>query len=389
MIDKKHNLICTVGVSMFYPNLTNLKNAYDKNEVDDDNQIRLVKAFIEKNWEKIGEIYSEFSEDARICGAEINSITDMIKRGYIEKDCTLYFCVSDTTDGNSIGRILTSYFNLHGNIVKVIRIRDLQDEDPKRFRTKGLRNLAKEICRIINDFSPQSCAINSTGGYKAQIALGVLLGQALEVPVYYKHERFPEIIAFPPMPIALDFEFWLKISGILFDLVKAADTGDMIKFADYEDVWNEKLETLVDRVVISGQEYIDISSTGVIFHETYKTKFQKRKEVYLPPAAKTKKTPKIEKSGWIGEHNEVEKFMLKITEQVDFVVYCNTFYYNPDLPKRMRFTLSPANEKGEAVEKIICIYSDGSYCVKFYVETSAKTDSERSAALTYLNQNLI
>ena len=83
-------------------------------------------------------------------------------------------------------------------MVEAREIDDLQDADPKRFRTKGLRNLAKVVCGVIRDYGAANCAINATGGYKAQIAIAVLMGQALGVPVYYKHERFDEIIAFPP-----------------------------------------------------------------------------------------------------------------------------------------------------------------------------------------------
>src|SRR5438093_1489422 len=84
-----------------------------------------------------------------------------------------------------------------------------------------VRNLAKAVCQIIRDHGASSCAINATGGYKAQIAIAVLMGQALGVPVYYKHERFDEIIAFPPMPVALDFEVWMRLSGLLFALERA------------------------------------------------------------------------------------------------------------------------------------------------------------------------
>jgi len=36
-------------------------------------------------------------------------------------------------------------------------------------------------------------AINATGGYKAQIATTALIGIALDIAVYYKHERFNEM----------------------------------------------------------------------------------------------------------------------------------------------------------------------------------------------------
>ena len=46
------------------------------------------------------------------------------------------------------------------------------------------------------------------------------MGQALDIPVYYKHERFDAIIGFPPMPVALDFSIWQRASGMLMALNK-------------------------------------------------------------------------------------------------------------------------------------------------------------------------
>lgn len=38
--------------------------------------------------------------------------------------------------------------------------------------------------------------------------------------MYYMHERFSEIIAFPPLPVAFDFEIWMRASGLLTILEK-------------------------------------------------------------------------------------------------------------------------------------------------------------------------
>ena len=46
----------------------------------------------------------------------------------------------------------------------------------------------------------------------------MLIGQALGVPVYYKHELFDEIIAFPPMPVAFDFEAWMQCQRLAPEL---------------------------------------------------------------------------------------------------------------------------------------------------------------------------
>ncbi len=58
---------------------------------------------------------------------------------------------------------------------------------------------------------------NTTGGYKAQIAIAVLIGQTLGVSAYYKHEKFPQIVAIPPMPVSFDYDL-LGHAGVLSSL---------------------------------------------------------------------------------------------------------------------------------------------------------------------------
>lgn len=51
----------------------------------------------------------------------------------------------------------------------------------------------------------QQVIINATGGFKAEIAYAVLIGQLFDVPVYYIHEMFRDIIEILPLPIQWDF----------------------------------------------------------------------------------------------------------------------------------------------------------------------------------------
>ena len=232
-------VICTVGTSLFKPNLAGLKT-------DDPDPTRkaLAAAFASGDWAAVTAGLLKLEPTERLCGAEINSLASLVGKEYAAPDANLVFCHSDTADGHAIGGILTKYFRDLGHPLTQARpVADLQDKDPKRFRTKGLRNLAKEVCRIIRDYGAERCAINATGGYKAQIAVAVLMGQALGVPVYYKHELFDEIIAFPPMPVALDFEAWMRISGLLWSLEREPQPAD--ELADYPGD-EETIESLVE-----------------------------------------------------------------------------------------------------------------------------------------------
>lgn len=368
-------LICTVGTSLFRPNLEGLKKDLAEAKIRDE-LIPLAQAYQQHDWSAVANELARLPPNERLCGAEINSIASMIDKKYISPDCGLFFLHSDTDDGRSIAAILRSYYKGKGHApVETIEVPDLQDQDPKRFRTKGLRNLARKICGVIRERSAVACAINATGGYKAQIALGVLLGQAIGVPVFYKHELFSEIIAFPPMPVALDFEVWMRASGMLYDLER---TSEMVPAASYADEWDEKYESLVERVEIDGQDYLELSPTGQIFHETFRERFRTVRDQVLPPSALHKRPPRLENAGWSGKHPAVERFMAKVTNEVPQVVHCATFYYNPDLAERTRFRHGRDGIEG--------IYSDGRFTVKFRVETTAQTPGQQAAVVAALNE---
>ncbi|WP_428937270.1 putative CRISPR-associated protein [Fontivita pretiosa] len=391
MMKKRRILICTVGTSLFKPNLEGLptpdgytawaektrkQGELDPPSLDAVNTLRA--AFAKKDLRVISATLLRLSPAARICGAEVNSIASMIDKNYVPPDCGLFFLHSDTDDGRSIAAILKSYYDSRGHSpVETILVPDLQDQDPKRFRTKGLRNLARKICGVIRDYSPAACAINATGGYKAQIAMGVLLGQAIGVPVYYKHELFSEIIAFPPMPVALDFEVWMRASGMLYDLEGASEP---IAAALYDDEWDEKYESLIERVPIDGQDYLELSPTGQIFHDTFRERFRTARDQVLPPPVPPgqKRPPRLEDAGWPGRHPQVERFLKHVTDDVPQVVHCATFYFNPDLAERTRFRLGSDGIEG--------VYSDGSFTVKFRVETSAQTPGQQAAVVAALNE---
>jgi putative CRISPR-associated protein (TIGR02619 family) len=365
-------LICTVGTSLFKPNLEKLCQG----QVEEARR-PLVNAYQAGDWPALARELQTLPAEDPLCGAEINSIASLVEKEHVPPDCGLFFLHSDTQDGRSIAEVLKEYHLARGHTpVKTVGVADLQDADAKRFRTKGLRELARQICAVIRGYTSDYCAINATGGYKAQIAVAVLLGQAIGVPVYYKHERFPEIISFPPMPVALDYELWMNASGLLFNLDQ---TPDPVPAETYQEDWNEKYESLIERVEIDGREYIALSPTGQIFHESFKERFRTSWDEVTPPPVPShkKRPPRLEKAGWPGEHPEVERFMRSVTEEILQVGHCFTFYYNPDLHSPNRFRLGSEGIDG--------IFSNGSYTVKFRVETSAKTIGQHNAVVALLN----
>ncbi len=369
------NLLCTVGTSLF----SNLAALAKEATVDNPSKKAAVAARAAGQWSEVASALARIPFHERVCGAEINSIASMLDRGYTSPHVALFFFHSATDDGRAIARILKSYYDDRRQApVETIEVADLQDDDPKRFRTRGLRNLAREMCRVIRERDSRTCAINATGGYKAQIAIGVVLGQALGIPVYYMHERFTEIIEFPPLPIAFDFELWMRASGLLGVLTR----DQLARRSDFEDEWDERYESLVVSEEIDGIRYLDLSPTGQIFHETFRDRFRSARDQVLPPPAlarrKRQPTLKGDEGHMRAHHDEIARFLQKVTSEVPQVVWCETNYFNPDLPGSPRFRETRGEVEG--------LYSDGTWTVKFRVDTTATTDGQRAAVVAALNE---
>ncbi len=362
----RHTLICTIGTSLFYPNLSKLAQTNPTNP--------LGKAYAGQKWKNVASQLHLLEPTDRQCGAEINSVADLLRREYIDK-VHLHLLYSDTSDGEHIAAVLDAYFADDGWQVQTHRVCDLSDQDPRAFRTRGLRNLAKILGQLVRDAGPDYCAINATGGYKAQIAIAVLMGQALGIPVYYKHERFDEIIPFPPMPVALDFSLWLRASGMFTAL---SQPNACVPEAQFSEDWDERFEPLVERVSIDGVNYLELSATGQIFHDTFRSRFQQQQAGSLPPESSKKEDPELGAHSYKNAHETISRFLQKITDERPYVRSCHSTYWNPDLPEANRFRLSGGQVQG--------IYSNRTWCVKFTVLTTASEQDDLGVVVADLNE---
>lgn len=115
----KTTLISTVGTSLIYPNLSGLPADETTYEVWLKRQplseqplfsyelISNIRTELQqKNWKKLADYLGQIPGKTRLCGAEINSITDLIQREYCIEKCTLMFCHSATPEGENIAEIL-------------------------------------------------------------------------------------------------------------------------------------------------------------------------------------------------------------------------------------------------------------------------------------------
>ncbi len=265
----RNTLICTVGTSLF----GNIRNAEES----------IKKAFETKNWNQLALLLLEQENTARVCGAEINSITSICNSKLLTSRIRLIFLVSDTEDGKNTGQVLKLYYNNQRNPLKFEDVdfrvlKGLRDDDVKAFKQQGLKNLVKEISTEVRNFSPEVIAINATGGYKAQISFAGMIGQALEIPVYYLFEKFSEVIELPPQPVALDLAFWLN-NYLLFAQLEDEQTIEESKLEGNLD--SEYLYSLIDKEPEGNTNLVSLSAMGVLFNERSRLQFAKQETTVL------------------------------------------------------------------------------------------------------------
>jgi hypothetical protein len=186
------------------------------------------------------------------------------------------------------------------------------------------------------------------------------------------HERFSEIIPFPPLPIALDFQLWMRASGLLAALDRELRAKHL-----FQDEWEEKYESLVNTESVDGTDYIELSPTGQIFHETFRERFRSERDQVLPSPAAKKLDPVLHDHAVINLlREELIRHLSAVTNEVPAIVRFVTNCH-PQLNEPTRFRC-----KGEGIEGI---YSDGTRTVKFKVESTANTAGQHDAFVAALN----
>lgn len=369
-------LICTVGTSL-YGNIERL---------EDTNKLKEYKK--KGNFLGLSIELLKLNPRDRLLGAEINSISSLLEGKKMGASQELHLMVSDTDDGKEVGEVLRHYYE---NTIEPFRfervlthtIEGLRDNDIKMFKNQGLRNLIKEIARIANEKGTERLIINATGGYKAQISLAGLIGQALEIPVMYMFERFEEIIELPPQPLSFNFDLWLEnYDG--FETLSARDKEPV----PYEEVKsladNKKLKSLIDEETIDGKRYVSLNPVGELFHQSFTFKFRKEKKNLLPPALpdSERKDPKFSDHFFHTPPLGAEDFVKRVWRDKKYIKTANDCYTNPNLPKKTIFKFS------EKHKKAVLIYSDGTRTAKFILEIPNASELAVKAAVADLNELL-
>lgn len=163
----------------------------------------------------------------RVLGAEVASLTALLQEppyGQLRRVLLLH---SDTEHGLRAAAFLQELIPARFGLEAYRRrVTDLRDDLPGVFRTSGLRQLVRELARAVREHGARKLVFDATGGYKAQVAIAVAVGQVFGVPVVYRFERFPEVIEIPPLPLSLDEK---ELRPLLQQLEKGPITSEALR----------------------------------------------------------------------------------------------------------------------------------------------------------------
>lgn len=370
----RNRLISTVGTS----SLTNIRaNWQESSGVAESLHAELRKFLNEGNWGQLGRVLAQVDPTARICGAEINSVAELVRRQRIDLR-HIHLLVSDTEEGQNVGKLLESYFierterDLpHLETVKYHVVQGLQDAQPPRFKTVGLRNLVREIGDLVRRYGAENILIDATGGYKAQIAIAVVFGQALEIPVLYRFERFSEIINIPPMPIAFDYALLAQNA----DVLAFFERGATVRLDEIQDV-DERLRVLLEEVEVDGETLVGLGAVGQIYLTGFRLRFPR--DLTLAPVAPEERRP----PHFAPDHHYpkgFKEFVHKVWEETPWIKTAHSLPY--DRQRAIRGVSFYVYEG-----KLIGTYQDEDrFGGRFAILTNAVTDDQLAWAADQLN----
>jgi putative CRISPR-associated protein (TIGR02619 family) len=141
-------------------------------------------------------------EDAK----EVSAETNALHRLGLQSDDRIVFLHSATEKSAVCAEFLSRHYAGTVDSISTREIQDLSYEEGK-FKLRGLRSLVGTLTELIEEAQGEDreVLINATGGFKAEIAFATLVGLLFDVPVYYIHERFRDIVEMPVLPIDWDY----------------------------------------------------------------------------------------------------------------------------------------------------------------------------------------
>ncbi len=211
--------------------------------------------------------------------AEANSLSRLLSEG----DDRIVFLRSQTEEGRRCAEVLLQHYDNAGYQSREIEVPDL-NYVAKGFKMRGLRSLVATLIKQIREAKAEgrSVAINATGGFKAEIAYATLVGLLFDVPVYYIHEAFRDIIEMPPIPISWDYSL-LADHEDLFDWINQ-DLRSTVEVDSRLNGLPEEARRKIALLLTSEEGYELLSPSGEAFYEAYldKKALQRRQRANTP-----------------------------------------------------------------------------------------------------------
>jgi putative CRISPR-associated protein (TIGR02619 family) len=206
--------------------------------------------------------------DAAKASAETNSLSRLLTEG----DDRIVFLRSQTDEGKQCAEVLARHYENKGHETRVIEVPYLTYAE-KSFKMRGLRSLVATLIDQIRREKAQGreVLINATGGFKAEIAYATLVGLLFDVPVYYIHEAFRDIIEMPPTPISWDYSLLANCEEF-FEWIDA----DLRPTAEVDT----RLRGMPDeiRLLLAEEEgFTLLSPAGEAFYEAYRDRVAQAK----------------------------------------------------------------------------------------------------------------
>lgn len=210
--------------------------------------------------------------------AETNSLSRLLL-----SDDRIVFLHSQTPEGEQCARALHNHYQAQGHHTELHNVPDLLYSE-SRFKMRGLRSLVATMIELVHKErkADHDVVINATGGFKAEIAYATLVGLLLDVPVYYIHEAFREIIEMPPTPINWDFALIAEHEDF-FDWIHAD-----LRLKPEVDQRLRSLPDDVHLLLTEDNGSTMLSPTGEAFYDAYHYKVETAPltKLYLHESAK-------------------------------------------------------------------------------------------------------
>lgn len=206
---------------------------------------------------------------AEKASAETNSLSRLLQPGD-----HIVLLHSQTEESKKCAETLQRHYEGLGYKVSLREVPDLTYAE-SRFKMRGLRSLVATLIDLIRSERKQGreVVVNATGGFKAEIAYATLVGLLFDVPVYYIHEAFRDIIEMPPTPISWDYSL-LAEHEEFFEWISA-------DLRQTEEV-DERLHGLPGeiRLLLAEEEgFTLLSPAGEAFYEAYRDRVEQAKFV--------------------------------------------------------------------------------------------------------------